>query len=214
MYQTPTRTVTSIFTAVKRQFGDESGVQLEDADLLRWLNDAQNEINSENKVLKATSTTPAVSGQASYTFPTAQILQIESIHFNGVPIRNVPFAQAEEILIGNDPTATGTPQYWYEWGGTFTFWPAPDTTDDITLYYTKNPDEILASFDPVNAVIGLPDKYDGDIISYILKQAYEMDEDWQASGAKKQEFTEGLAAKREDERRAQDMTFSVITLID
>lgn len=214
MYQTPTRKVSDIFIAVKRQFGDESGVQLEDSDLLRWLNDAQNEINSENKVLKSTSTTPAVIGQGAYTFPSAQILQVESLHFNGVPVKNIPFAQAEDALIGVDPTAMGIPQFWYEWGGTFTFWPAPDTTDNITLYYTKIPDDILPDYDAVTAVIGLPDKYDGDIIAYMLKQAYEMDEDWQASGAKKQEFTEGLAAKRDDERRAQDMTFNVITLVD
>lgn len=213
MYGPPTRTVVEVMNAVKRQFGDESGVQLEDADLVRWITDAQDVINYQNKVLKSTATIPAVTEQATYTFPTTQVLQIESLHFNGVRIPNVPFAQAEETLIGVDSDATGTPQFWYEWGGTFTFWPAPDEANDITVFFTSlvQPVPVLPDLD---TLLSLPDKYFADIVTYVLKQAYEMDEDWQASGAKAQQFKDAVDMKQDDERRAQDMTFHTITLVD
>lgn len=213
MYGPPTRKVIEVMTAVKRQFGDESGVQLEDADLVRWITDAQDAINSDNKVLKTTSTIPSVVSQSTYTFPTTPILQVESLHYKGVRIPNLPFAQAEESLIGADPTAIGDPEFWYEWGGTFTFWPMPKDIQTITLYYTASPTPVPANWDS-NTLLSLPDDYFNDIVRFVMMQAYEMDEDWQASGAKAQQFKEGIAAKGEDSRRPQDMTFGVITLVD
>lgn len=214
MYGPPTRKVAEVMTAVKRQFGDESGVQLEDTDIVRWITDAQDKINYDNKVLKSTATIPSVVMQGTYTFPAQQVLQIESIHYKGVRIPNIPFAQAEETLIGADPTASAQyPEYWYEWGGTFTFWPLPQDSQDITVYYTQMATPVPANWD-VDTLLSLPDKYFADIVAYVLQQAYEMDEDWQASGAKAEQFKLSVDAKAEDERRAQDMTFATITLID
>jgi hypothetical protein len=212
MYGPPTRKVMEVMTAVKRQFGDESGVQLEDADLIRWINDAQDVINYRNKVLKATATVATVVDQATYTFPASQVLQIESLHYNGVRIPNIPFSQAEESIIGSEPDVSGEPQYWYEWGGTFTLWPAPNDAVTITIYYTKLPTKIVA-YD-TDTLLELPDKYFSDIVAYVLQQAYEMDEDWAASGAKAQQFAQNVEIKADDERRAQDMTFSTVTVID
>lgn len=213
MYGPPTRKVAEVMIAVKRQFGDESGAELEDADILRWIIDAQNTINYENKILKSTATVPAVAGQATYTFPASSVLQIESLHYKGVRVPNVPFAQAEESLVGIDSDARGTPQFWYEWGGTFTLWPAPEASDNVTIYYTAIASPIPSNWD-ANTTLMLPDKYFADIVGYVLMQAYEMAEDWQASGAKASQFKENVAMKSEDERRAQDMTFATITLID
>lgn len=213
MYGPPTRKVVEVMNAVKRQFGDESGVQLEDTDLVRWITDAQDAINSDNKVLKTTGSISSVNGQATYTFPSTPILQVESLHYNGVRIPNLSFSQAEESLIGADTTASGDPEFWYEWGGSFTFWPIPNAVKSITLYYTASPTPVPANWDG-NTLLSLPDDYFNDIVRFVLAQAYEMDEDWQASGAKVQQFKEGIAAKSEDARRAQDMTFGVITLVD
>lgn len=213
MYGPPTRKVIEVMNAVKRQFGDESGVQLEDADLVRWITDAQDDINYANKVLKATATIPAVPGQGTYAFPASQVLQIESLHYKGVRIPNMAFPQAEESLIGVEPGAVGSPDFWYEWGGTFTLWPAPDEAEDITIYYTSLVQPVPAVPD-LDTLLSLPDKYFSDIVTYVLKQAYEMDEDWQASGAKAEQLKLSVEMKQDDERRAQDMTFQVITLVD
>jgi hypothetical protein len=213
MYGPPTRKVAEVMLDVKRQFGDESGVQLEESDLVRWITNAQDQINYQNRVLKSTASIPSVVGQSVYTFPASQVLQIESLHYKGVRIRNMTFAQAEETLIGVDPEAVGDPQFWYEWGGTFTLWPAPDTTDTLTIYYTALVQPVPTSWDS-DTLLSLPDKYYNDIVSFVLQQAYEMDEDWQASGAKAEQFKQSVDLKQEDERRSQDMTFSVITLVD
>lgn len=198
--------------AIKRMFGDESGVQLEDTDLYGWINDAQDEIVKRNRVLKAKSTAPSVANQADYTFPSMDILQIESLHYDGRKLRNVPFAEAERLII--DPTnaadRSDEPWLWYEWNGIFTIFPTPASIKTITVYYTKVPTKVSTTAD----VLSLPDKYYSYIIDYCLKQAYEMDEDLQASQLKAQQFTEGLGVLNEEERSAQSMTYPVINVVD
>lgn len=210
-YGVPTRTVAEVKRAVTRQFGDESGVQIETADLYGWINDAQDEIVKRNRILKATSTGSSVIGQAAYSFPSDNILQVESIHYNGERLRNMPFAQAEESLINASNSAeTGEPILWYEWGGSFTFWPTPPTVQSFTIYYTMSPARITQDTD----LLSVPDKYYQDVVRYALQQAYEMDEDWTASQAKAQQFTDSLNDMAEEERTAQNMTYSRVTVVD
>lgn len=210
-YGPPTKTLGDVMRAVKRQFGDESGVQIEDTDFVTWVNDAQTTINNRNGVLKTTASTPAVVGQAMYSFPLDDIYKLESVHFDGKRIVNTSWAQAEESIIGLDDAATGTPEIWFEWQGSIRFWPAPATTDDITLYYTRKP-VALSSPTPDTQLLDLPDKYFPDVVRYCLQQAYEMDEDWAASQAKKDQFDQSVGDLAEQERTGQFMTYETITV--
>ena len=205
-----TRTVSEVMTAVKRQFGDESGVQVEDADLIRWINDAQDVIVAKTKVLKAKSTSVAVPGQASYTFPSENIHQVESIHYDGYRIPNMTFAEAEEYIFSTDPNqvALGQPALWYTWAGTFTFWPSPGYAKNIDLFYTKRPTRVTSSSD----TLSVPDKYYQDVIRYVLAQAYEMDEDMGSAQAKGKQFDDSINEFSEEDRTAQNMTYSVLTV--
>ena len=211
-YGAKTRLVSEVITAVQRQFGDESGVQLENADIIRWINDAQDVIVAKNKVLKAKSSTTAVEGQAAYTFPSDNIHQIESIHYNGYRVPNMSFPEAEEQIFKNDPQAlaSGDPILWYEWAGTFTFWPAPNAANNIDLYYTQRPAPVVTTSD----TLSVPDKYYQDVIRYCLQQAYEMDEDPTSAQTKGQQFDASLNEKSEEERTAQNMTYEVITVFN
>lgn len=205
-----TRLVSEVMTAVKRQFGDESGVQLEDSDIIRWINDAQDVIVAKTKVLKAKSSSPAVAGQASYTFPSENIHQVESIHYNGYRIPNMPFTEAEEYVFSADPTKTavGTPELWYEWAGTFTFWPAPGDEFDISLYYTRRPTRVATA----NDTLGVPDKFYQDVVRYVLQNAYEMDEDLPNAQAKGSQFDQSINEFSEEDRSSQNMTYATITV--
>jgi len=207
-----TRTVADVLVAVKRQFGDESGVQLSDSDIIRWVNDAQDVIVAKNKVLKAKSSSTSVDGQASYTFPSDQIHQVESLHFKGYRVPNMTFPEAEEHIFTADPLniVLGDPVLWYEWGGTFTFWPTPNSESPIDIYFTRRPTPVTTSA----SVLSVPDKYYQDVVRYVMQQAYEMDEDFQNSSAKMQQFEAGLNEKYDEERTAQNMTYETLTTYD
>lgn len=208
-YSPASRQVSEVIKAVRRQFGDDAGVQIEDSDIIRWVNDAQDEIANRNKYLKATSTMSAIPGTRAYRWPTERILQVESVHYDGKRIRNVPFAAAEEFMDDNS-TSTGTPRIWYEWAGKFVFHPAPDADKEVTLYLTLKPQLVTSSSD----LLSVPDRYYSDVVRYVLAQAYEMDEDWEAVKAKQDQFDASVNDLAEEDRTAQNMTYETITLVD
>lgn len=211
-YSPSTRTVQDVKKMVTRQFGDESGVQIEDPDIINWTNDALEEINRRNKVLTAYNSANSVIGQQAYTFPSQNILEVSSIHFDGSLLPNVSFAQAEENVINGqgDAANTGTPALWYEWAGSFSFWPIPNAVKKIELYYVKRPDRVTTLTD----LLTLPDTYFQDVVRYVLQQAYEMDEDWQAAQAKGAQLDASLQDIGEAQRTAQNMVYGTMTLID
>jgi len=208
-----TKTVQDISYSVRRQFGDESGVQIKDLDILHWINDGQKDINNKNKVLKGRAQVDSVASQAEYTVPAVSIACIESIHWDGVPLVGLPYPEVESYIKGFSPDdlSIGTPTIWYEWAGVITFWPSPDATTVgvITLLYTSNPVEVTTLLD----TLSIPDKYFNTLVKYVLSQAYEMDEDWNASQIKSKQLTDDLDEMADEERSTSGMTYPVINCV-
>lgn len=204
-----TKTFGDLSQDIRRIFGDESGVQLDVADIQRWANAAQTEIVNNNNAIKAKATMPTVVGQSTYDFPSVKIQQIESLHYDNMRLENVPFAEAERYLISNDPdqTTQGTPSFWYEWDGVLTLWPKPDATKNLTLYYTAYPDVLTGD---ATQVLSLPDKFYNAIVDFVLAKCYEMDEDMNASQLAESRFRAAVESQMEVERQAQHMTYPVI----
>lgn len=208
-----TKTGSDVATTVKRQFGDESGVQIKDADIIRWINDGQLEIVTANHVLKGKATIASVASQSDYTLPEANIAVIESIQWDGIPVQAITQAELE-AFIQDYPNSfslgIGTPTIWYEWGGVVTFWPVPQAVGTITLLYTKVPNSLNVLTD----TLSLPDKYFNSLVTYVLAQAYEMDEDWDASSFKHQQLGQHLDTMADEERTTRNITYPVISVVD
>ena len=204
-----TKTFETLTTDVKRIFGDEAGVQVDNTDIQRWANVAQQEIVTSNKAIKAKSTMPTVIGVSTYSFPAVKIQQIEALHYDNVRLENVPFAEAERFIISQDPNQeqSGTPEFWYEWDGELSLWPKPDAVKNLTLYYTAYPAEITG--DPLQ-YLDVPDKFYNAVVDFVLSKCYEMDEDMQASQMAEQRFRAALENQMEDERQSQHMTYPTI----
>lgn len=212
-----TRTGTQVANYIKRQFGDEAGVQLTNSDLLAWINSGQIEICDRNKALKALATTDVVAGQADYTLTGLNVMQIESIHYNSGVLPGQDFAQAQKTI--NDSTGgTGAtdlltvPVLWYLWGGVITLWPTP--TDNLTgglkIYYTKMPTDLT----DLTQTLSIPDKYYNALTSWVMSKAYELDESFAEADAQLQYFERALDNRNEEERSAQQVTYPVITIVE
>lgn len=209
--QTTSKTVKDLADYVKRQFGDESGVQLTDSDILRWINDGQREIATKNKILTARATTPLIDGQTTYDFDLQRIIDIDSIQVNSVPVRYMQFPDVEQYISGEDPQRTheGPPQVWYSYANQITFWPKPIGDGLITIYFVKEPDPVTAQSDTLT----IPDRYYTSLLHYVLAQAYEMDEDWQASSNKLNQFSGSLNEMADQESSVNSMEYPTITFV-
>lgn len=204
-----TRTLGDVKRDVRRTFGDESNVQINDQDITNWVNAAQTEIVEKNHILKAVSVSQSAAGQALYSFPTPLIAQVEALLYDGQRVKNIEMPTAMNDIMSNDPNAqdqSGTPTMWWEWAGQFTLYPTPNAVKDITLYYTKYPDDVSVDSD----LLSVPNKYFSAIVAYCLWHAFELDEDWQAASVKENHYRVAIEEQAEEERVSENLVYPII----
>jgi len=214
-YSNPTKTVGAVYDAVKRAFGDESGVQLTNYDIVRWVNEAQVDISKQNQILQTTATLAVTGGVATYALSTVTpaIDSVASLLLNGRRVGNIPISQAEESISLADPegTETGAPQFWYAWGGDITFWPVPNKDYTMTIRYTAQPSDVTTNS---TDVLSVPDECFTDICNFVLMKAYEMDENPEMMAVKQAEYSASVAERGETERLAATMTYETNITFD
>jgi hypothetical protein len=206
-----TYTGSDVSARVRSQFGDTSGAQLDDASILRWINDGQREIVNSNPILRASKLTNITAGQADYTFPTDSVLMIEAIYVNGYPIPNMTPQAARQFIQTLDPSASQTaerPQVWYERAGIITFYPVPNTTftNGLKLEYIKNPTPLAS----LASSVSIPDRYFNELVNYVLAQSLEMDENYSAAQFKHRQFRDGLDRQNLKDTISQDALYSSV----
>lgn len=184
-----TRTVQEVLDAVTRQVGDEAEVQFTQSDIIRWVNQGQLEIVIKNNTInEASAVTNIVAGQDKYPILSdvafADLNKVNTILYDGRPLKNLTFQEAMEYIVGN--ASDGTPSIWYIKTGVLNLWPKPDVsiTGGLTIYYTKKPKKVNL----VGDILSVPDSFFNAILQYVISQALEMDENWQAAAVKQQQF--------------------------
>lgn len=180
--------VSDIVTRVQRQFGDESGAQLDSSDVIRWVNDAQKEIARQKQLLQVTTQVTVTNGTGSYTLPT-NILHLRSVRYDGVVLRPMSLQEAEELVPSYDAgvsvIGSGTPTTYWVWGGLIYLYPIPNnSTSVLKSYYTRIPVEVTLTSDTPE----LPVQYHIHIVNYCLAQAYELDANPQQQNFKMGQF--------------------------
>lgn len=177
--------VSDIQTRVKRQFGDESGVQITDADIIRWINDAQRDIAMKHNLLQTSGIANVVAGQADYS-PPADLLSLHSVRYKGQRLIDLSMQETDLDHWADEPVDNGVPTRYTYYSGTITLYPTPTNavTGGLRIIYTKQPTDVVLNAD----TIGLPAAYNNAIVNYCLTAAYELDENWQAAQFKSAEF--------------------------
>lgn len=212
-YYNATYTGSDVATEVKRTFGDEAGVQITDADIIRWIDRGQLEILKNTQILRATSTSDLFAGQSVYSLDALRILKIQAIHANGAPLTYISFQEAEKYIISVDPNndASGQPQVWTEWAGNIHIYPASsqDVTNGLSIFYLPAPIKLTALAD----TLSIPDAYYNNLIDFVLSKAYELDEDPQNSQFKLGQFAQGLDGMANEENIPQVAYYPVITVL-
>jgi hypothetical protein len=208
-----TKTGTNVADVVKRQFGDPDGRQITDADILRWINTAQQEIVSQNPILKETIVTGVVAGQDVYEYPSQEVQYIEALHYNGIPLEPYTFQEAQNYILQRKVETTtdnARPVIWYERNGEVWLYPTPSLTvqNSLKMFYIKRPADLLSLADPIQ----IPDRYYQRIIDLVLSRAYQLDENWEAAKYKQAEYITGMDMLANQENVTQVSTYPSISV--
>lgn len=207
-----------IRTRVQRQFGDESGVQITNEDITRWVNDAQRAIVLENEnILQSTALTSTVAGQQEYTLPV-DLLILQGISYKSstdvayVKLQGMDRQKFDEYITGwNGSTYnTGDPLVYFVWDNKLELFPVPDVSaaNSLKVWYNKKPTDVVNDVD----IPSVPELYHTAIVNMCLAWAYELDEDWDAVGNKGQQINADMKLLRGREDWKNQETYPVITV--
>jgi hypothetical protein len=200
--------VSEIATRVKRQFGDESGAQITDADILRWVNDAQREIAVNNSLLQTIATSSIVAGNSQFSLPP-DLLTLHSVILEGRKLNEISSKDIEEYFAD---TSVGEPHSFWVWGSKLHLAPTPASsiTNGLVLYYTRIPVAVTTVGDTPE----LSQQYHNRIVEYCIAQAMELDDNSQGHMAKMAQFEAGVAKlKDENEWRTREV-YPTLTYVE
>lgn len=210
--------VSDIKTRVKRLFGDESGVQLTDDDILRAINDAQRHIVQSNEtLLEKTAVSSSISGQQEYSLP-ADLLIFKFLSFKGTgdvaynQLKGLSVLEFNEYIDSWDSNTSnlGVPAVYTLHAGKFLCYPVPQDTiaNCFKIYYNRTPVDVVLDGDTPD----LPVLYHQILVDLVIKFAFEMDEDWEAAAAKSQEANKNIGTLRGRENWKQEDKYPVIMI--
>jgi hypothetical protein len=182
--------VIDVLTRVKRTFGDEAAVQVTQADIIRWINDAQREAVMQNEgLLQKVGFVSSVAGTKEYTYPT-DLFVLHHLYYKAsaseayYALKYLSLKDFSEYVDGWDGTTMqGIPLIYtqQEDGKTVIFpTPAASVANGIKLIYSRYATDVVDQ----TSTIDLPPFLHTYVINFCLMQAYEMDEDWESAGNK------------------------------
>lgn len=212
-------TLADVKMRVRRTFGDEASVQVTDDDIVRWCNDGQREVVSMNpELLEAIVATSTVAGQQDYIIPT-NVRKIRSISYKSadmqsyIQLTSLSMQEFDIKASGWDGTAYGQsdPGYYCTFAGNIKLFPTPNlpVTNGLKLYFYRMPTDLVNDAD----VIDLPENYHSAIVQYVMKQAYEMDENLESSNFKGSEFNASVSGQRVQEKDNAAATYQRISVL-
>lgn len=210
--------VSDIKTRVKRQFGDEAQVQITDSDIIRWINDGQRYVVTNNDgVLEKLVTANVVANQQEYTLPSDYLIirSVKILYPDGAYYKLEPSTMQnfDNLLAGWENTKSyyGLSTTYHIYAGKFRVLPVPSVaiTAGWQIYYSRYPVDVVSDSDTID----LPLPYHNLIVDYCLQQAYELDEDWEASKEKATQVQNTLTLNRERENFQPRETYPTITVL-
>ena len=131
---------------VRLEIGNPPTAVLSDAEINSRINDAYAEIATRYRhpEMRTSAAANTVSGTATYSLPT-RYWYATSIRddTNDRPLlpRSIAWINAQ------DTDTTGQPQYWTREGSTHRFYPTPNGTYSINVYYVQRPVDLSADAD-------------------------------------------------------------------
>lgn len=204
--ESKTHLVSDVDTYVFRQFGDDSNVQITTGDVIRFINNGQRQMfESDPSMNLANASTNIVAFQNVYNLSTdpnfPNIRLIRSVRYNGQVIRPMTRQEAEQYLLYDNvlypPPPAGIPtDWWLDDGGNLYLYPTPQIAvpSGLLIHFMAYPKTAVATTDSLD----IPDSHYTALLAYVMQCIYELDENWQAASAKRNEYKElmGLAKDR------------------
>lgn len=195
--------VSDIKRRVKRQFGDESGSQLKDADIIDWINDAQREIYTKNNLGQKVGTLPTIIGTREYAFPV-DLMRLLNVKYDGTTLMEMSQQDLDTFLPIDDGASStrGTPSHYWTYADKIELYPNPDAVKNLTIRYNRFPTNVAIDGDNTD----VDQKYDNRILDYCHAMGRQLDGDMQGYVMFMQRFEGKTQSTLSDELEMQQQS--------
>lgn len=201
---------------VYRKFGDEAQVQINDTDIKNWVNDGVRHIVTKNEnLLQQIATVDVVVNVGEYVLP-GDLYLLRSVTFKYYEyyahLRNMDMTKFDEYIDGWDGAQNiSKPNVYNVYAGKIRFYPIPDKsiTAGIKIYYARLPIDVVSDID----LPDVPAEYYNTIVNYVMQQAYELDEDWDASEKKGAQVQTDIQVNRSRQESEAIETYPTISTL-
>lgn len=203
--------VSEIGTRVKRIFGDETGTQIDDADIIRWCNDGQLDIIRKTHCLTRTADPTSVQGTNSYPLP-ADFLFFKEAKYGGRLLSSMSAEQFNVTFPDRELNLTqGVSEYFTVRGTNYLLYPYPDTTGTvISLYYVARATTITN----IAETPEIPVQFHEAIVKFCLMRAKELDQDWVAAERFQAQYKDDIAESRSETQWLDAGSYPVVRDVD
>lgn len=206
--------VDDVVQSVKRQFGDETGAQIDSADIIRWINEGQLRISrrSESDNKQATISVPANSLFVNVPDDFFKAQDIRMTGSSGAPkiIQQLSMAQLKALYPSVPSDASGVTKFcsFTRLDGTWSinFAPKPSETVSLSLVYVHRPPVIASNSDPLS----IPAEYHDNLVTFCLAMAKQLDGDMDAYNQLMSQFGVTLTDEAHDEKHKDAETYPFI----
>jgi hypothetical protein len=162
--------VSTVIADVRRQFGDLDSVEMQDRDIIAWINQSQRRLVSDNLIVDTTAISTTVPNQNNYPAPV-NMYQPRNVMVGNQILTALSF---EEAMARYGPTldSVGNPGVYYVWDKIIYLYPIPSTALPLKIFYAAAPMNVAVASD----LLGIPDRYYELLLKLVLAKAAEMDE--------------------------------------
>lgn len=199
-----TMTPTDLVTYARQRYNAVTDTFFSDSELYTLIWDAQMQLAKETLCIRRTYTTPTVVGQQEYQKPSA-CFSLKRVTYNGRKVFKILDREDDALTLNNQTTtATGTPQYYWEWDTVIELRPVPDDVQTLKLYTYDLPQIVTAT-----TTLDVPSRYHLDIADFLLWNMCAKEKNFEAAAQYEQSWLKKVQdAKRHEKKLLRGDGFS------
>jgi len=194
-------TPATVLSLVRDQLVESTADYWQDAELYRYMSQAESEITTLTECCAKQSTVATTTtGTSGYTLP-GDCLTVKRLTFDGVPLKQIDIRERDNLdMPGYGGTMqSGNPTHWYQFNGYAYMWPTPARAATYVYDYVYQPATIVTA----SSAFSVPLQFQNAIPDYVLYRAYVKDQDQAKSEFYKKEYMQAVmdTQMREQRRR-------------
>jgi len=200
-------TTQEVMTASRNKYNSVGDTFYSDAEIYDLIYEACLEFANECfSIIEATYTTTTVASTQEYAKPSLTI-GISRVTYNGQKLQKIDMRDDDSLtLLNQSTTATGTPQYYYEWGDSIFLRPIPDAAQSLKIFSYNEPQAVTST-----STLEIPTQFHRDLTNFVVSELCAKDENTNMAAFYDNKWKQGIArAKKYLQKKKRGDSFATV----